>query len=291
MTLPEITEAICRAVARNDIKAARSCAAMAAAKMGEPRASRITRALGELDSTPITISGRPMKFWATVKEPRAPWVPAEISDAIGRWVEQVTFADALIEAGERVLPLLLVGETRCGKTSSLCAVAAKLDLLVHRMSLADVVGSHMGESARCMRDALAEMKGHERGIWLVDELDAIAFRRGTDAQAATQEKAHAVGALLTEIETLPPSLPFVATSNTSSNIDPAVLGRFEVVEFPKWNDLGGEERLQFATSHGLADVSGADSYADVVKAARRQRVDEILVKAKSGQQLEIGGAA
>lgn len=281
-SLPDITEALCRAVARRDLAHARVLATQAAAKMGGVRSGRIHRDLqsyGEMSAF-VTLDGKAMRHWKQVVEPRRPWTPLNVTRSISGWLAEVAGAAALAEAGERVQPLLLAGETRCGKTSVLCAAAATAGLPVMRLSLADAVDSHLGESAKKMQSALKEATACPPAIWLIDEIDGVAFRRKGDS-GAEQERAHAVGALLTELDTLPAGFPLVATTNLVESVDPAVIGRFTAVEFPAWDDLGDLGRDAFAASHGADNAAaGARSYADVVKLAREQRVARILASQK-----------
>lgn len=215
--------------------------------------------------------------WTPVEEPRAPWTPLAVRAELDAWWQEVEGAELLAAAGERVLPLLLVGETRCGKTSSACALAARAGLPVRRMSLASVVGGLMGDTARKMHDALLETCLGERALWVIDELDGVAMPRGGD-DAAAKERTHAVATLLAELEQLPPGLPLVATSNIAENIDPAVRARFVVVRWPAWSELPAGERDAFACSHGLDVAAGAElgSYAEAVQRARRARVARII---------------
>ncbi len=279
-TLPAITEALCKAVAKRDYTHARALAFQAAAKMGGARGHGINNYLQHEGDQPmpgfVAVNGGKIKHWNAVHEPREPWIPMAVKVAVEDWLAEVRDADALTEAGERVQPLLLVGETRCGKTSMLCALAARLGLPVMRLSLADVVDSHLGENARRIRDAVEEMKTCPPAVWLVDEIDAIALKREGGSGAA-QERAHAVGSLLTELDTLPARLPLAATSNLVDTIDSAVLGRFTVVEFPTWQKLSDADREAFAASHGARAVAG-DSYAEVVKACRKRRVEAVIAK-------------
>lgn len=279
-TLPEIAEAMCKRVAVRDIDGCRSLALQMAAKMGIPRGPRIERAFERWSNAP---AGN-LKHWAGVAEPRSPWTPEDVRAGIAVWLEESKFSEALISAGEKVLPLLLSGETRCGKTSSLAGAAITIGVPVYRASLASVIGSHVGETARFIKAAIEEAtKSNVRAVWLIDEIDAMAVKRKGDS-GADDERASGTATLLTEIESLPPGMLLCATTNTVDRIDHAILSRFQVVEFPAWEDLEESDRLEFASSHGHAPASEtAKSYADVVLAARRQRVSAILDAAKTGK--------
>lgn len=272
-TLPEITESLATAFAKGDLSHARSLCFMAASKMGGERGERIQKALKWGQENEVKL-----KHWNVVNEVRSPWVHDKVSQALEQWLNEAKHSEALLAAGEKVMPLLLTGETRCGKTSSLCAIAQKLGLEVRRMSLASVTHSFMGESTKLMKAAFEEARvfSDKPRLWLVDEIDGVAQKR-LGGQAAEQERASAVSSLLTEVESLPPWVMLAATSNTSELIDPAVLSRFTVVGFPKWAELAVAERWAFADSHGNR-VFGGESYSEVVQKARTQRVAEIIAK-------------
>ena len=224
-----------------------------------------------------------LKHWHDVHEARAPWVPDLVKAALDAWWLEVLNAQRLVDAGERVLPLLLAGPTRCGKTSSVCALARTIDAPVRRLDLSAVVGSFMGDTAKMLSNALDEMVFGPRAVWLVDEIDGIAQRRGVE-NSADKEKAHAVATFLARLERLPPNAPLVATSNTLDLIDRAVQSRFTVVEWPVWDDLSQRDREAFLASHGAPEEEGATSYADAVQRARARRVAAILA---SGEVTEM----
>ncbi len=279
MGLTQYAEQVFIAIAKGEVAHARKLVGQAVFHLPPVRKSRVERYLATDDKA--TAQGVKLKHWTRIAEPRSPWVPTKVRDAIMSWHLEVSHADALIEAGERVLPLLLTGETRCGKTTSLCAVAEALGLDVYRMTLADVVGSHLGESARFMREALGEIKTVGGAMWIVDEIDGVAPRRLSANDSAAQDRAHAVGSLLSELEAIPPTTPLVATTNLVKTIDDAVLGRFAVVHFPRWSDLAPADRMAFAESHGFEPAGAGDSYADAVKSAREHRVAAVIEAARS----------
>jgi MoxR-like ATPase len=224
-----------------------------------------------------------------VSEPRSPWTPKFVADAIDQWLNESKHAALLAKHGERVLPLLLSGETRCGKTSSLCSAAARLGLPVYHLSLAEMVGSMMGETSGRIRSAFAEIRDAPRALWLVDEIDGVAMRR-TGEQGAAQERSLSVTTLLTEIEALPPDVALAATSNVDPMIDPAILSRFTLVRFPPWGALTEVERASFVLSHGGVTTK-AGSYAEAVQSARAARVRALVraVAVVAGQRRAVAG--
>lgn len=226
-----------------------------------------------------TTSGFRLHKWAKVPQGRVPWLPPEVAVEIDAWTREVAHATKLVDAGEKVMPLLLAGETRCGKTSSLCAIAHRKGMAVNRLSLGGVVGSHMGDCAGLMAAAFEELRNgylaDDPALWLIDEIDGVAQARIGESSAG-QERAHALACMLTEIENLPPKVMLAATSNTIDLMDAAVVGRFAVVEWPKWEALPADQRRQFAASHGLTGLFPGTSYAEAVRLGRRARVQALI---------------
>lgn len=275
-TLPEITERICQSIAVHDYENARRLALQAAVKMGTPRMEKIQNWFksGMLVQMPIN-----SKYWYITEEKRSPWVSNAVNSKIGDWLNELEHAEALIDAGEKILPLLLVGETRCGKTSTLCALANNRGFQVRRMSIAEIFTGYMGETAKAIKKSFDEIRiaaQHTTKIlWLIDEIDGVAQKRSAGT-SASQEQANAIATLLTELESLPPKVSLVATSNMIDTVDLAVLGRFNIIEFPKWNELTMDEKKDFAKSHQSDSAFNLNSYAEVVKQARTERIKKII---------------
>jgi SpoVK/Ycf46/Vps4 family AAA+-type ATPase len=225
---------------------------------------------------PIHCSGA--DYWTTATNKRYPWFPRAVADEIKQWCLEASRAEELRLAGEKVMPLLLAGDTRCGKTSVVCETARHLGVPVFRMSVAKLITSWLGETAKALQAALNYAKTSQAGnaIWIVDEIDGVFQQRGTANSSAAREMNVAVSAGLTMIEDLPAKVMLVATSNEPDLIDRAMAARFNIVHFPRWEELAEEERRAFAKSHGYEDAFRSGSYALCVQAARRERVRKIL---------------
>lgn len=273
-SLPEITEALCVAIATRQDYRVKGLCLQAAAKMGEPRGERVVSAFNRQTAVDL-------KHWSSVAIERSPFVPSSVRNRLDEWLEEARYADQLTAAGERPRPLLLVGPTRCGKTSSAHALAARLSLPLYRLGLNDVIDSFMGGTSAKLAAAMKEL--NRPGVWLIDELDAIAMRRQYD-QNAGQERAHAVGFLLTALDSLPSGTLLVATTNLSESIDSAVLARFSEVSWPEWQMM--PDQAAFVASHGGDTGLYYSSYAEAAEKARRYRVANIIADAK----LERGAA-
>ena len=222
-----------------------------------------------------------LKHWAPASDTRYPWARKSVADSIRQWMVEAENADVLRAAGERVMPLLLTGETRCGKTSTMVEVARHYDVPAFRMTMGQVVGKYMGETIRGVKAALDEAASAVTGLWILDEVDGIFQQRGGgDNSGCAHEWNAAIGQGLAAIEALPPHVMLVATTNEPGIIDRAMLARFQRVDFPPWAELTEGERRAFARSHRHEDAWVADSYAGVVQMARSARVKKIL----SGRQ-------
>jgi SpoVK/Ycf46/Vps4 family AAA+-type ATPase len=198
-------------------------------------------------------------------------------------MEEVDHAEALAAAGEKVMPLLLAGETRCGKTSTVVAVAEHYNIPAFRITMSSVVSSYMGETEKFIRMALEEAGNAPPALWIIDEMDGLFQRRTTDAQGASQARNTALAVALSTIEALPPHVMLAATTNEPHLIDRAMLARFRRVVFPRWSELTSDERRKFAKSHGCEtalDAGEASSYAQVVQRARTARVRKIIEEAQ-----------
>ena len=222
-------------------------------------------------------------YWSKAEDTRYPWARAETRAALREWILEAENADKLTEAGEKVYPLLLSGETRCGKTSTVCSLAMEyFGIPSYRVNLASIIAPHMGETTRNVRAALSEAMSGPPALWIMDEVDGLFPSRTSDTQAAAKEMNAALSVALTTIESLPQHLMLVGTTNEPEIVDRAMLARFRHVRFPRWRELAEAERRAFARSHQFEEGWTGESYADVVQAARAVRVRKIIDAAKAG---------
>lgn len=224
-----------------------------------------------------------LKHWTPATDIRRPWAPDCVLAEIQGWLTENEYADALKAAGEKVLPLLLVGETRCGKTSTLIHCARNyFDIPAYRMATGSVMGSHLGEMTRAIVVALQETVDTTSALWILDEADGLFAQRSSGSgDAAGREMNAAMTQALTVIENLPSHVTLAATTNEIDLMDRAMVARFRVVEFPKWGQLEMDERRAFAKSHGCEDAWQSRSYSEAVQKARSFRVQKIIAEARS----------
>lgn len=286
--MAEILDSVARAFARRDLERVRLGLIQAAAKVGGSKGERIADVLGvgsqaaPEPQTARTLSPLPMASsgatgWRKISPGREPWIPASVAAELARWSEEIAHAEALFAAGERCMPLLLVGETRCGKTSAALSFAHNTGRNLYRLDASAVVESYMGESSKRLKSALDAVMWMGNAVFVIDEVDAVAPRRGGGGeQKADKERDHMVGCLLTWLEELPAHVPLVCTTNRLDAIDSAVASRMTVVEWPGWDDLGDDEREDFLEAHGAPRDAIAASFAQAVALGRRARVERVL---------------
>lgn len=223
-----------------------------------------------------------LTYWMKASDARFPWAREETRNQIRGWISEAENADKLTAAGEKVYPLMMSGETRCGKTSTMCTLAAKhFGLPCYRMNITTVIGQFMGETTRQFRESLLEAMAGPPALWIIDEVDGIFGQRSSAGTGGAEKEFNAaISVGLSMIENLPQHVMLVATTNEPDIIDRAMMARFTHLAFPRWAELDETERRSFARSHQLEDAWVAKSYADVVHMARNARVRKILEEAK-----------
>lgn len=221
--------------------------------------------------------GTGLRFWSPASDKRYPWCRPAVAAALEQWMIEAEHGDALAAAGERMMPLLLSGETRCGKTSSVCAVAAHFEIPAYRMSIGSIVDSYMGQTTKNLKAAIEEAMIGPTALWIMDEVDGIFQKREEGGRGGSvQETNRAISVALAMIEQLPPHVMLVGTTNEEHLIDKAMLARFRHVRFPRWSELEEQERREFAKSHQHEAAWTAGSYSDVVQSARAERIRKII---------------
>ena len=151
----------------------------------------------------------------------------QVTDELAEILEDHDFKEAL---DADCLPvrkyILLYGPSGCGKTSIAHALAARLRIPLQMASLAQIVQSHMGESAKRV-EALFLFAKRSNCVFLLDEFDSIAAARMPAGQGAESERNFTVNTVLTVMELHRPAGMLVACTNNIEHLDPAVLRRFD----------------------------------------------------------------
>jgi SpoVK/Ycf46/Vps4 family AAA+-type ATPase len=147
--------------------------------------------------------------------------------------------------------VLLAGPPGTGKTMSASALAGELKLPLYSVLLHGLISKFMGETASKL-NAIFEAVRNQRGVYLFDEIDALAASRDSDNDVG--EARRTLNSFLQFMEEdTGPSL-IVATTNLPRILDKAILRRFDLVLM---YELPNAEAMQKAMSRRLLgfDVS------------------------------------
>lgn len=110
-------------------------------------------------------------------------------------------------------------------------LSSELKLPFYRLDLADVIGSHLGESGSNLKAAFRQLHNGP-GILLLDEIDAIAKTRSDNSDIGEMKRL--VTVLLQELDQRPMGSLVIAATNNAELIDPAAWRRFDMhIDFSK----------------------------------------------------------
>ena len=155
--------------------------------------------------------------------------------------------------------VLLVGPPGTGKTLLAKAVAGEAGVPFFSISGSDFVEMFVGVGASRVRDLFENAKKNAPCIVFIDEIDAVARRRGTGMGGGHDEREQTLNQLLVEMDGfgVNEGIIVMAATNRVDILDPAILrpGRFDrKVGVGRPDIRGREEILKFhATSKPLGD--------------------------------------
>ena len=126
---------------------------------------------------------------------------------------------------------LLEGAPGTGKTLLAKAIAGEANVPFFSISGSDFVEMFVGVGASRVRDMFAEAKRHAPCIIFIDEIDAVARRRGTGMGGGHDEREQTLNQLLVEMDGfgVNEGIIVMAATNRVDILDPAILrpGRFD----------------------------------------------------------------
>ncbi|WP_439100071.1 ATP-dependent zinc metalloprotease FtsH [Clostridium boliviensis] len=143
--------------------------------------------------------------------------------------------------------ILLVGPPGTGKTLLAKAVAGEAGVPFFSISGSDFVEMFVGVGASRVRDLFEEGKKHAPCIIFIDEIDAVARRRGTGMGGGHDEREQTLNQLLVEMDGfgINEGIIVMAATNRVDILDPAILrpGRFDRKVSVGRPDVKGREEI------------------------------------------------
>ncbi len=156
--------------------------------------------------------------------------------------------DDFTKVGARIPKgVLLDGPPGTGKTLLAKAIAGEAGVPFYSISGSDFVEMYVGVGASRVRDLFEEASIHKPCIIFIDEIDAVARRRGTGLGGGHDEKEQTLNQLLVEMDgfTENAGIIVLAATNRVDILDPAILrpGRFDRKIMIGNPDVQGREEI------------------------------------------------
>ena len=143
--------------------------------------------------------------------------------------------------------VLLVGPPGTGKTLLAKAVAGEAGVPFFSISGSDFVEMFVGVGASRVRDLFEDAKKNAPCIVFIDEIDAVARRRGTGMGGGHDEREQTLNQLLVEMDGfgINEGIIVMAATNRVDILDPAIMrpGRFDRKVHVGRPDVGGREEI------------------------------------------------
>ena len=153
-----------------------------------------------------------------------------------------------IQVGARIPKgVLLEGPPGTGKTLLAKAVAGEAGVPFFSISGSDFVEMFVGVGASRVRDLFQDAKKNAPCIIFIDEIDAVARRRGSGLGGGHDEREQTLNQLLVEMDGfgVKEGIIVMAATNRKDILDPAILrpGRFDRDVLVGRPDVGGREEI------------------------------------------------
>ena len=153
-----------------------------------------------------------------------------------------------VQVGARIPKgVLLEGPPGTGKTLLAKAVAGEAGVPFFSISGSDFVEMFVGVGASRVRDLFQDAKKNAPCIVFIDEIDAVARRRGSGLGGGHDEREQTLNQLLVEMDGfgINEGIIVMAATNRKDILDPAILrpGRFDRNVIVGRPDVGGREEI------------------------------------------------
>ncbi len=158
--------------------------------------------------------------------------PSAVSAALGGLLAERLALGKLID--RRIDPtrtVLFIGPPGVGKTLAARWLAHKLGQPLLILDLASVMSSFLGRTGNNIRSVVDYAQSRRQGVLLIDELDAVAKRRGDETEIG--ELKRLVTVLIQCLDNWETGGLLVAATNHPDLLDTAIWRRFDrIIEFP-----------------------------------------------------------
>ena len=174
--------------------------------------------------------------------------PQEEKEELAEIVEFLSEPGKFLDVGARIPKgVILVGPPGTGKTLLAKAVAGEAGVPFFSISGSDFVEMFVGVGASRVRDLFEEAKRNQPCIIFIDEIDAVARRRGTGLGGGHNEREQTLNQLLVEMDGfgVNEGIIVMAATNRVDILDPAILrpGRFDRQVAVGRPDVRGREEI------------------------------------------------
>ena len=169
-------------------------------------------------------------------------------DVAGEVVDFLKAPQKYTRVGARIPKgVLLVGPPGTGKTLLARAVSGEAGVPFFHISGSDFVEMFVGVGASRVRDLFGEAKKNAPCIIFIDEIDAVARRRGSGLGGGHDEREQTLNQILVEMDGfgVNEGIIVMAATNRVDILDPAILrpGRFDRKVFVGKPDVQGREEI------------------------------------------------
>ena len=173
---------------------------------------------------------------------------AEEKEQLSEIIEFLKDPGKFTRVGARIPKgVLLEGAPGTGKTLLARAVAGEAGVPFFTISGSDFVEMFVGVGASRVRDLFAEAKKNSPCIVFIDEIDAVARRRGTGMGGGHDEREQTLNQMLVEMDGfgVNEGIIVMAATNRVDILDPAIMrpGRFDRKITVARPDVGGREAI------------------------------------------------